>query len=160
MKDEFFVDEAPPAELAGFEHLPIPPRVVTKQHFDALALNLTDALLEENSSLEAYVRIKNVAEVLDCALTHLREQAISQVSGTSQNVLGVTVMLKGLPKKWEYDDSVLIRLEGEKAALEARIKERKRFLEHLKQEVADTLTGEIIHPARCVSDGVTIQVLF
>jgi hypothetical protein len=70
------------------------------------------------------------------------------------------VQLKSLPKKWEYDDAELRTLEAEKVAVEAKVKVRKRFLENLKTEMADAKTGELIRPARCISDGVTIQVTF
>jgi hypothetical protein len=160
MRDEFFTDEPPAVDVIRAGPLTLLPSVARKSQFDELAASLNQALLEENSVLEAYVRIKNVAEVLDVALSQLKEQALSRLSGTSEQVLGVTVQLKSLPKKWEYDDAELRTLEAEKAALEAKVKVRKRFLENLKTEMADAKTGEIIRPARCIADGVTIQVTF
>jgi hypothetical protein len=160
MTDEFFLEDPLPAELIEFDQLTVPKRVARKQQFERLASYLNSILLHENSALEAFVRVKNVAEILDVALAQIKEQALSEIEGRTQEVLGVTVQLKSLPKKWEYDDSELHRLEGEKAAIEARLKERKKFLETLKTEIADARTGEIIRPARCVSEGATIQVLF
>ena len=160
MNDEFFNEDPVPSELIEFDQLTVPRRVAKKTHFEKLATSLNGILLEENSALEAYVRIKNVAEILEVALGQIKERALGGITGDTQEVLGVTVQLKSLPKKWEYDDSELHRLEGEKAAVVARLKERKKFLEHLKQEVADPATGEIIRPARCISEGATIQVLF
>ena len=116
--------------------------------------------MEEYSALEAYVKIKNVAEILSVALDQIREQAILSLSGTSQEVLGATAQLKALPRKWEYDDGEVRRLEAEKLAVEAQLKARKKYLENLKTEVANTATGEIIRPARCIAEGVTIQVTF
>ena len=160
MNDEFFPNDSVPAKLIEFDQLTVPRRVARKVHFEKLAASLTSVLLDENSALEAYVRIKNVAEILEVALARIKEEALGQMAGTSQEVLGVAVQLKALPKKWEYSDSELHRLEGEKAAIEARLKDRKKFLENLKQEVVDAATGEIIRPARCISEGVTIQVVF
>jgi len=160
MRDEFFTDEPLAVDVIRAGPLTLLPNVARKSQFDELAASLNQALLEENSALEAYVRIKNVAEVLDVALSQLKEQALSRLSGTSEQVLGVTVQLKSLPKKWEYDDTELRTLEAEKAAVEAKVKVRKRFLENLKTEMADAKTGELIRPARCISDGVTIQVTF
>ena len=160
MNDEFLNENPKPAELIVFDQLTVPRKVAKKTHFEKLAGSLNGILLEENSALEAFVRIKNVAEILEVALGQIKEPALGEIAGHSQEVLGVTVQLKSLPKKWEYDDSELHRLEGEKAAIEARVKERKKFLEHVKQEVADPTTGEIIRPANCISEGVTLQVIF
>jgi hypothetical protein len=160
MRDEFFTDEPVAVDVIRAGPLTLLPSVARKSQFDELAASLNQALLEENSALEAYVRIKNVAEVLDVALSQLKEQALSRLSGASEQVFGVTVQLKSLPKKWEYDDAELRSLEAEKAAVEAKAKVRKKFLENLKTEMADAKTGELIRPARCISDGVTIQVTF
>jgi hypothetical protein len=160
MTDEFFTENPIPTGLVEFDQLTVPKRVARKQQFEELALSLNGALLEENSALEAFLRIKNVAEILEVALGQIKARALSEIEGRTQEVLGVTVQLKSLPKKWEYDDSELHWLEGERAAIEARLKERKKFLETLKNEIADTRTGEIIRPARCISEGATIQVLF
>jgi hypothetical protein len=134
--------------------------VVRKADFDTTAQTLTAALLDEYSVLEVYVKIKNVAEILDVALDQIREQAILALSYKSSGVLGATVQLKPLPRKWEYDDAEVRKLESEKVAVEAQLKARKKYLENLKTEVANTARGEIIRPARCIAEGVTIQVTF
>ena len=146
------VVEAPPISL--------PATVAKKAQFEELATMLNSALLEENSAFEAYVRIKNASEVLDVALAQIREQALSSINGTSESVLGAVAQLKALPKKWEYDDCEIRTLEAQKSGIDARLKARKKFLENLKEEVIDTATGELIRPARCIAEGVTIQVIF
>ena len=70
------------------------------------------------------------------------------------------MQLKSLPKKYEYQDSIIDDLEAQKKAIDEKLKARKRFLENLPAEVADTTTGEILHPARFVSGGSTLQITF
>ncbi len=158
--DEFFPEDPIPPELIEFDQLAIPRRVARKVHFEKLAASLNAILLDENSAIEAYVRIRNVMEILDVALNRLKEDALTSITGTTQEVLGVQVQVKALPRKWKYDDPTVSALEAEIDAIGARLKERRKFLVHLKQEVVDPATGEVIRPARCVSEGVTIQVIF
>ena len=159
MSDEFFPETT---EIAGVgdELVLLQRTIVRKSGFETSALGLTGALMEEYSALEAYVKIKNVSEILSVALDMIREQAILSLVGTSQEVLGAAAQLKALPRKWEYDDGEVRRLEAEKLSLEAQLKARKKYLENLKTEVANTATGEIIRPARCIAEGATIQVTF
>jgi len=157
--DEFFpeVTEVGPVQS---EYLTILHRVVPKAEFVTYAAALTNALLEEQSAVEAYVRIRNVADILDQALGRIKERAIISMEGTSADVCGAKVQLKSLPKRYEYQDTIVDDLESQKKALEEKLKARKKFLENLPADVADTGTGEIIHPARFVSGGSTLQVTF
>ena len=156
MKDEFFPTET--LNVPGDLLLPL--QVVRKPHFDEAASRLAGSLLDEHSTLEAYVIARNLSEILEVVQSQLKEGAIALVEGKSQEVLGAMVQLKSLPKKWEYDDGELRKLEADKAAIDVRLKSRKKFLETIKEETIDHTTGEIIRPARCISDGVTIQVTF
>jgi hypothetical protein len=142
------------------EHLTVLHRVVPKAEFAIYAGTLTAALLEEQSAIEAYVRIRNVSDILEQALGRIKDRAINSMHGTSEDICGAKVQLKSLPKKYEYQDAVVDNLESQKKAIEEKLKARKRFLENLPAEVADTGTGEIIHPARFVSGGSTLQVTF
>ena len=92
-KDEFFpeVTETGPVQS---EHLTVLHRVVPKTEFATYAGALTDALLEEQSAIEAYVRIRNVADILDQALGRIKERAIISLQGTSADVCGAKVLLK------------------------------------------------------------------
>lgn len=154
MRDEFFTDEPTTTALA------IPRGLVKKIGYGDAARSILSAFLDEHTALEAYVRLRNIAEVLDEALSQIKENAISRIEGNSQIVLGALVQLKALAKRWEYHDAVLDSFEAEKLALEARIKARKKYLETLKDELLDPTTGEVAIPARCISQGVTIQVTF
>ena len=157
--DEFF-PEAIEAGPVQSEYLTVLHRVVPKAEFATYAGALTDALLEEQSAIEAYVRIRNVGDILDQALGRIKERAIVSMQGTTADVYGAKVQLKSLPKKYEYQDAVVDDLESQKKAIEEKLKARKKFLENLPADVADTGTGEIIHPARFVSGGSTLQVTF
>ncbi|TSA22502.1 hypothetical protein D4R75_04905 [bacterium] len=158
-RDEFF-PEAIETALVQSEHLTVLQRVVPKAEFATYAGALTDALLEEQSAIEAYVRIRNVSDILDQALGRIKDRAINSLNGTSADICGAKVLLKSLPKKYEYQDAVVDDLESQKKAIEEKLKARKKFLENLPTDVADTTTGEIIHPARFVSGGSTLQVTF
>jgi hypothetical protein len=158
-RDEFF-PEVLEAEAVQSEHLTVLHRVVPKAEFANYAGALTDALLEEQSAIEAYVRIRNVSDILEQALGRIKDRAINSMHGTSEDICGAKVQLKSLPKKYEYQDSVIDDFESQKKAIEEKLKARKKFLENLPAEVADTASGEIIHPARFVSGGSTLQITF
>lgn len=158
-RDEFF-PEVLEAGAAQSEHLTVLHRVVPKAEFTTYASTLTDTLLEEQSAIEAYVRIRNVADILEQALGRIKDRAINSMHGTSEDICGAKVQLKSLPKRYEYQDSVVDDLESQKKAIEEKLKARKKFLENLPADVADTGTGEIIHPARFVSGGSTLQITF
>ena len=157
--DEFF-PEALEAEAVQSERLTVLHRVVPKAEFAAYAGALTDALLEEQSAIEAYVRIRNVGDILDQALGRIKDRAIRSMQGTTADICGAQVQLKSLPKRYEYQDSVIDDLESQKKAIEEKLKARKKFLENLPADVADTATGEIIHPAKFISGGSTLQITF
>ena len=158
-QDEFFPDatETPPVQS---EHLTVLQRVVPKAEFVIYAGTLTDTLLEEQSAVEAYVRIRNVADILDTALGLIKERAVVSMQGTNADILGAKVQLKALPKKFEYKDGIIDNLESQKKAIDEKLKARKKLLENLTIEVVDPGTGEIIRPARCITGGSTLQVTF
>jgi hypothetical protein len=158
-QDEFFPDatEAPPVQS---EHLTVLQRVVPKAEFVIQAGTLTNALLVEQSAVEAYVRIRNVADILDVALGLIKERAIVSMQGTNADILGAKVQLKALPKKYEYQDNIINSLESQKKVIDDKLKARKKLLENITIEVVDPGTGEIIKPARCIAGGSTLQVTF
>jgi hypothetical protein len=129
--DEFF-PEVLEAEAVQSEHLTVLHRVVPKAEFATYAGTLTDALLEEQSAIEAYVRIRNVSDILEQALGRIKDRAINSMQGTSKDICGAKVQLKA----------------------------RKKLLENLPAEVDDATTGEILYPARFVSGGSTLQITF
>jgi hypothetical protein len=158
MRDEFFTDEI--AETPSTAPLAIPRGLVKKVGYGDVARSIVAAFLEDNSALEAYVRLRNIADVIEEALGQIKENAIAQVEGNSQIIHGAMVQVKALPKKWEYHDSQLGTLEAEKLSVDLRIKARKKYLEALKEEFVDPATGETSFPARCIAQGVTIQITF
>jgi hypothetical protein len=155
--DEFFptVEE----ELIQTEQVAILRRVVTKPHFGEYATTLTGGLLEEQSSLEAFVRIRNVIEILEVACAQIKEHAIVDVQDSNCEVFGPRVQLKQLPRKFEYNDKLVATLEAKKADIEGQLKARKKFLESITEPLRDE-SGEPIHPAKFISGGVTLQVSF
>jgi hypothetical protein len=106
-QDEFFPDSVEIAPVKS-EHLTVLHRVVPKGEFTTFAAALTDALLEEQSAIEAYVRIRNVSDILEQALGRIKDRAINSMHGTSEDICGAKVQLKSLPKRYEYQDSCYV----------------------------------------------------
>jgi hypothetical protein len=92
-RDEFFPDTIELGPVKS-EHLTVLHRVVPKEEFTSYAAALTDALLEEQSAIEAYVRIRNVSDILDQALGRIKDRAINSMHGTSEDICGAKVQLK------------------------------------------------------------------
>ncbi len=158
MRDEFFTDDN--VQIPSSTPLAIPRGLVKKISYGDAARAIVAGFLEEHSALEAYVRLRNVADVLDEALSQIKESAIAQVDGSCQIVLGALVQVKALAKRWEYHDTQLDTLEAERLSVDLRMKARKKYLEGLKGEVVDPITGEIALPARYLGQGVTMQIMF
>ncbi|MBX2990091.1 MAG: hypothetical protein KF749_02870 [Bacteroidetes bacterium] len=161
--DEFFQDIAT-AEVAGpqlieTDQVAILRRVVPKPQFTEYATHLISRLLEEQSSLEAFVRIRNVIEILEIACAQVKEHAIVDVHDSNCEIFGARVQLKQLPKKFEYNDRLVTQLEAKKAEIDAQLKARKKFLESITDPMKDE-SGEPIYPAKFLSGGVTLQVSF
>lgn len=163
--DEFFPDsgqETPVSEtepVVQTEQVTILRRVVTKPHFGEYATTLTSRLLEEQSSLEAFVRIRNVIEILEVACAQIKERAIVDVQDSNCEIFGARVQVKQLPRKFEYNDRLVTMLEAKKADVDAQLKARKKFLETITDPIRDE-SGEQLHPAKFISGGVTLQVSF
>lgn len=155
--DEFFptVEEG----LVQTEQVAILRCVVAKPHFGEYASTLTGRLLEEQSSLEAFVRIRNVIEILEVACAQIKEHAIVDVHDSNCEIFGARVQLKQLPKKFEYSDKLVAQLEAKKAEVEGQLKARKKFLESITEPLKDE-SGEPIHSAKFISGGVTLQISF
>ena len=156
--DEFFPETAED-RLPETEQIAILHRVVRKQQFAVYATNLTDRLLEEQSSLEAFVRIRNVIEILEVACAQIKDHAIVDVQDSTCEVFGARVQLKQLPRKFEYNDKLVAQFEAKKAEVEGQLKARKKFLESLSEPLKDD-SGEPVCPAKFISGGVTLQVSF
>lgn len=157
--DEFFPEAEEAPELMQTEHIAVLRRVVPKREFILYANTLTGSLLEQHSSLEAFVRIRNVIEILETALGQVKEKAIVDVEDSNAEVFGARVQLKQLPRKFEYNDRLVTMLEVQKAQIDAQLKARKKFLETTTEPVKDE-SGERIFPAKFISGGVTLQVSF
>jgi hypothetical protein len=157
--DEFFQDVQEASELIETEQVAILRRVVAKPQFFEYATTLTSRLLEEQSSLEAFVRIRNVIEILEVACALIKERAIVDVQDSNSEIFGARVQLKQLPRKFEYNDKLVAQLEAKKTEVEAQLKARKKFLESITETLRDE-SGDPIHPAKFLSGGVTLQVSF
>ena len=75
MRDEFFADED--VQIPTSTPLAIPRGLVKKISYGDAARAIVAGFLEEHSALDAYVRLRNVADVLDEALSQIKENAIA-----------------------------------------------------------------------------------
>jgi len=142
----------------GAEMLAIPTKVQPSgsERF-RMASRLADHLLQSHNPIEAYVILKNITEVSGVAMEALKDGAIGGVTGKEELIFGATCSLRSV-REYEYDDTTITKLEAEMAVIKKNLAERKEFLRKLKMEVADTSSGEILRPAKCVKDGSTIAV--
>jgi hypothetical protein len=121
---------------------------------DVVAI-LLDNLLETHSALEAHVVLKQAEKIIAMAMETNKEAAITCMTAKKVDVFGATVSSKRNPTKWEYPESdpVLPKLNAELERLKEEVKLRQKFLQSLKDELADPKTGEIILPAKKLTDG-------
>lgn len=110
-------------------------------------------------AVQTHVLLKQLEKVIEAAVEMNKEAAIAKMPTTNgknvtESIFGATVTLKRGAKKWEYpNDAVLTKAEADlKAAKDAK-SDREKFLQHLKNEVVDPQTGEVISPAKLISDG-------
>lgn len=122
-----------------------------------MASRLVDHLLQEHNGIQAYVVLRNVRDIADHAMEALKDEALNTIAGKEEMVYGAKCTIRR-STEYDYEDSSLATLEAQAAELKAQITDRKKFLRALKMEVADTATGEIIRPAKCIKEGSTIAV--
>lgn len=125
------------------------------------------ALSGDTSVMEAYAKMKAVAETIGTALKdrELTEALISEVDDFGKQRAtwhGVEFQRAEMGVKYDYSvcgDSVWNELAEQKRQLEAQMKEREAFLKTITGaiEVADAATGELLAPpARTSSTGVKV----
>ena len=156
--DTSFLDDEPVEDFA-----------LTYKMFDALApfdntINsdtVVASLLENYNAGESYVIAGKWKELFEEAEGKVKSKALNNSGAKIQEIiLGgkvvATLEERGLPKKFEYDDPILESYKQQFEQLKKDIKERETFLQSLKSEVADTVTGLIIKPAVKIATGVTV----
>lgn len=130
--------------------------VQTVEQRYASAANLELSLLENYNALQAYVLCKNAADVIDRTLERLKDHAITKAV-KDEPVFGAEITTHRVVE-YEYDDYRLDEINRQIDELKKRAGERRKLLRAIKEEVANTETGEIMKPAKLVRDGVTIAV--
>lgn len=127
---------------------------------EAIVSGTASALLEQYTARQAYVIAKGWTDRFKLIVDALREKAIAghetTISFDGREV--ATVKEKALPKKYEYDDVVLLDLDRQIEELEAKKKSRQKMLQGLKEESHNPKTGETLKPAVLISAGVTLSV--
>lgn len=122
------------------------------------ALELVNRMKENSSSLQSYVILKDVAEVVGQAMEVLKDDAIAQFQPEGREkhmtLYGVKITT---PRDVRYDYDH----DSEVQRLKTLLKARQDFLKNLPpQGSADPETGEITMPAKKVKDGVKLSITF
>lgn len=119
--------------------------------------HLLKTLQEELPAIEVYVLLKQAASIIAESLDLAKESALLKMEGKEEQHLGAKVETKRKRER-EYDDPVLVKLESDLKKLQDDIKARKRLLESIPADMADTTTGEMIKKAKLLADGLQIVV--
>lgn len=148
--------------------LAIPTQVIRKSEWLHRAQMVIDTLLEGVDAVTAFIIIKQINEITGVALGSNRDLkleksivdlALFRLQGSSQEVMGVTVKLKSLARKYLYDDAELASLEVQAEEIKAKIKARQEFLQSLKED--QILPGGVeVKKAQCIAAGVTLSATF
>jgi len=139
----------------------MPEKVLTKVDQRTAGLDLAQRLLEQTSSLEGYVLLRQMREIIETAEKQLSGAVTDKAIGQTQNVGGALVQARRKAAKWDYhQDSVINNLRADADLLKEQIKEQEKFLQSLPMEVADTETGETRKPATKMPDEFTVAVTF
>jgi len=134
----------------------IPVRVMDAVERACFATDLTSGLQERYSSVQTYVLLKNAEDVIEQALLICKDKATGQAEKDSKVFNAEITTRRSV--EYGYEDSVLERLESEIVVLKKKADERRKMLRALTSEVADTVTGEILRPAKLTKDGLAIIV--
>lgn len=118
------------------------------QRSASLLLNLK----EHNDAKAAAMLLRQAREIIEGAEDLNKEDLLSSLDGKAEPVLGGIIEI-GSRRQWGYEDAVLDQLEAEKKVVEEKIKRRQKLLQSLDAEHADASTGEIVRPAKLLSEG-------
>ena len=137
------------------------PEWIFSQDEDSIIDNTVNNLTELYDYSTAFVIAKAWLERFKSITENLKDKAINSLN-KEINIGGkiVAKITEKSNRKYTYDDNSLNTLYMELENVKNKIKEREIFLQSLKNEVADVETGEIIKPAKLLSDGITINVHF
>jgi hypothetical protein len=138
--------------------LPEHGEVANLQTREAMSEEVVKSLLENESSLDAYLRVYAMIDVLERALVKLKEVAISKVTEKRTLHRGAIIELR---RKVEYDygdDPQLKGLTSALAELKERITDWKKIRRLSKVDLAEVSTGQIIPPPKVVVDGLQIAI--
>ena len=138
-------------------------RIPAKNLHPQIAEDLLKDLTQRTEPVTAFVYIKYINEITGQALKveSFKDQVIELIDLNEGNdVFGAHVTARGGARQYNYDDSELERLQQQAAEIKEKIKNREKFLQSLKQPMADVKTGEIINPAELIKAGIVINVKF
>lgn len=136
----------------------LPVAALGRKEREDYAAVLKASLLDTHTVLEAAVSLRNARDIIEIVEGEIKEDVLSSIPEKGGvEVLGAKIEV-GSRRSWEYEDATLAELEAEKKVLDEKIKARQKFLQVLGKPMADAATGEIVQPARLLSEGRTPRV--
>lgn len=126
---------------------------LTKTAVAQLGARIADAITEEHSALDAFVRLRAMRDALDAALGEIESDAMNEAT-SGETLHGVKVQVRNGAARWDYaHDSQWQAIKNQEAALAEARKLREQFLQRLPADLVDPDTGEYIVPAVQVTMG-------
>lgn len=138
---------------------------IAKAEYATVVNGLLSRILAEGDGLKELVKIAQLLDVLGEVEKTLREEVVKHVGEQPMDILGASLRMKALPKRYDYNgDWQLTQIDAKLAALKEERKGRETYLQSLKSEKSevDESTGEVkkAHPASCVAAGATIAITY
>ena len=147
--------DGPPQDIV------MPERVMTKVEQRQKGLELASRMLEVGSSLDAYVLLRQMREILETAEKQLAGDVREQCVGHTQSVGGALVQARLKAPKWDYHgDGRISRIEEDIRHLTDQLKAEQKMLQSITEEVPDMETGEARKPATRSPQEYTVAVTF
>lgn len=141
----------------------------TKSEISRLANEMIQQVNDGNiDASKATVILNALAQAIDTALKNIKSQTVDDLykypSKQVPEILGASVELKEAGVKYDYSacgDSFLLDMLQELEALDAKIKDRQKFLRSIKdvEMIVDTRTGEICELRPPTKTSVTTFVI-
>jgi hypothetical protein len=145
-------------------------RIYRKDEVAPAATEWVDCMLEVSNAKDALSKVFVAGKIIEAASARLRPLAQSTLGTDKEVINGVELGTRNLPAVWEYggcNDPLYTQLCEERNSLQetlegvqARIKDRCKFLQGMSEPMAIVATGEMIYPAVLLEQGSTIVVQF
>lgn len=135
------------------------PTVICKTEGERIASveKINRMLLGEMNALQAVVIWKQFEAMARLGVEINKDKAIGHMTAKEETVFGAKVAIRRTAK-YEYEHPRLSAIEDRIAELKKEADDLRKVLRTTKMPLLDEPTGEIIQPAKLVSDGTTIAI--